>query len=326
MRPLLIHGLLLVLACGCATAPTAQAAEAYDRFPDKLLDMGTASEEGIFHRIGGGLCEEANKARERTLVRCVASPTSGPDYNLQALSEGVMRLGLAFSGLSRSPVPASTRHLMTLYDSPIVVIGRGAAGIRDIGDIRGKRIEIGTPTSGRRLLVDQLLEALGLPLSEFAGTTELSSPSALGAAFCNAEVDVIIEGYGLPDSTYERLARDCGGVFLHIPEAARELMLIQYPGLQRVDIDIGRFTGKPGETLPTLDQKVILVTDERVGQEALQRFIATVLAAAKNVRKIDPHLAGFDAESALLPLPAIPSHAAVAAFLQRAAARPKVAK
>ena len=56
-----------LLLAGCA-APPLQApsgtARAGASFPDKLLDIGTAYEQGTFHRIGSGLCEEINKARE----------------------------------------------------------------------------------------------------------------------------------------------------------------------------------------------------------------------------------------------------------------------
>jgi TRAP transporter TAXI family solute receptor len=305
---------LLLSACASAPPPAphdAPRAAAMASFPDKLLDLGTAYEQGTFHRLGRGLCDEVNKARERTQVRCVAYPTSGPDYNLQATAEGVHRLGMAFSAMSRAPLPDSTRHLLTLYDTPVMIVARRAAGITDLRRLQGKQVELGPATSGRRLIAETVLDALGVTTADVGRAVESATTAAMVEAFCRGELDLIIEGYGLPDAAYERLLRQCGGELLTLPEDISLALQQRHPGLEPVDLPVGRYTGRSGEKLRTLHQQVILVTDEKVGSEALTRFIVTMLGATAQLRKLDPHLADFDANSALAPLPQLASHAAV---------------
>lgn len=313
MRASLIVAIALATAvalAGCAGAPPHAPRPSAIGFPDKLLDMGTAYENGTLHRIGTGLCEEVNKARERTQVRCVAYPTSGPDYNLQATVEGVFRLGLAFSAMSRSPMPDGIRHLLTLYDAPLMVVARREAGITDLRNLQNKRVEIGAATSGRRLVAENVLDALGVNPRQLQAT-EFATTDALIAAFCSGKVDLIIEGYGLPDAAYERLLRQCGGQLVPLPDDVRQVLQQRHPGLEPVDLSVERYTGQRGDRLATLHQQVIVVTDEKVGSEALTRFLGTALGATAQLRRLDPHMADFSAFTALAPLPHLPSHPAV---------------
>jgi TRAP-type uncharacterized transport system substrate-binding protein len=99
-----------------------------------------------------------------------------------------------------------------------------------------------------------------------------------------------------------------------LPEDVRRTLMDRHAGLEPINLPIGRYTGQPDAQLPTLHQQVILVTDEKVGSEALTRFIVTTLAATAQIRKLDPHLAEFSANSALAPLPHLVSHPAVVRF------------
>src|SRR5262249_22850215 len=70
-------------------------------------------------------------------------------------------------GLGSSPQPMrKLRGVAVLYTTPLHLLVRESSGIRNIGDVRGKRVFLGAEGSPTEFTVRTTLEALGLKLSD----------------------------------------------------------------------------------------------------------------------------------------------------------------
>ena len=267
-------------------------------FPDKLIKLGTSAEGGVFHVMGQNICTEVNKQLESTQVRCIAYPTGGTEYNIEALKNGRLQLGFAFSA-SGIPFPRGVQELITLYKAPLVLIARAGAGITSPSDLRGKRIGIGAPTSTRRQLLNAIIEPAGITPDELVAAPDLPT-AKLADLFCDGQVDAIVESLGIPSTFYERLVKRCGGVVVNFDEGLVEKMVQREPRFSKTVIRSNLFPGDDsGRVLSTVTQKLMLVTSTDVSPEALKRFAATLLAAAPELKRLNRSFAAFNELDAL---------------------------
>ncbi len=160
--------LALVLPAAAAAAPP-------DEFFDKLLSLGTGTQGGAFWPIGESLCRQVNLQRAQQQIRCVASPTAGSVYNLNAVAHGRLQLGIAQEDLvldhvggRRGPGFDSLRLVAVLHDSPVSVVVRRSAGISELSQIKGLRINLGNRGSGQFTVSSAIVAALGLQEKDFA--------------------------------------------------------------------------------------------------------------------------------------------------------------
>jgi len=271
-------------------------------FPDKLIKLGTSAEGGVFHAMGENICTEVNKQLESTQVRCIAYPTGGTEYNIEAIKNGRLQLGFAFSA-SGVPFPLGIEELITLYKAPLILIAREGAGIAAPSDLRGKRIGIGTPTSTRRQLLNAIIEPAGVSAGELVAAPDLPT-AKLADLFCDGQVDAIVESLGIPSGLYEKLLKNCGGVVVNFDARFVDRMVQREPRFSRTAIHGNLFPGDDsGRVLLTVTQKLMLVTSTNVSPEALKRFATTLMAAAPELKRLNRSFAAFNELDALPTLP-----------------------
>ena len=304
MKSLLIILSALLASLSACSTPTP------NNFGDKLMSLGTASETGVFHPIGKGICNLVNEAREATAVRCIAYTTGGPDYNAQAVGVGDLKLGFAFSALSRTPFPSSLRHVLTVYEAPIAILVKKEAAIKSVDDLRGKRMNIGSATSGKRLLIDTVFKSAKLTIKELALAKELETNDMV-EAFCNNEIDAVIEAFSTPNPIYDRLVKQCGGEFLPLTPGLIAQLIKDNPKLEQVSIRTYDEAAKAEVVRVTAGQKIILVAQESTDPEAVYRFLKSLLSDLNKVRSINSLLGDFNVQQALRPVNGFPSHEGV---------------
>lgn len=212
----------------CVVGAIAAFADDTARAGDKFLALGTASTRGTYFPVGNTLCKLINEKRDRHLVRCLAYPTGGSVYNIQALTSGELDIAItrsdlaykAFNGLNQFAAIGANRQLRTvtnLYSQPVVITVRKDSGINSFDDFKGKIINIGNRGSGKRAIADQMFKIMGWTKADFAGTTEFSTRGQ-SKPFCDQKVDILIESIGLPAPLYDNLAANCDAKFIDIPE------------------------------------------------------------------------------------------------------------
>jgi TRAP transporter TAXI family solute receptor len=149
--------------CACRPSVPAQAAPALVRF-------STGTPGGGFYPLGEGLA----RAYQRSLqaVTFQINPTAGAVTNVEAIQRGDADLGFAFAdvaymayigrlGGASGPFDR-LRGVAVLQLTPVhLVVGRDSR-IREVGDLRGRRIGVGPPGSGTALTAGLILQAFGI--------------------------------------------------------------------------------------------------------------------------------------------------------------------
>ena len=155
---------IALFACACTQPPAARTAPLVVRF-------STGTPGGGFYPLGEGLA----RAYEQSLrpITFQVTPTAGAVTNVEAIQSGEADLGLAFAdvayiayvGRLGGRVPQAfdrLRGIAVMQLTPVhLVVGRDSR-IREVGDLRGRRIGVGPPGSGTALTAGLILQAFGI--------------------------------------------------------------------------------------------------------------------------------------------------------------------
>jgi NMT1 family protein len=89
-------------------------------------------------------------------------PGAGSVETLTRLVAGTADVGFVQGGTARAVDASDLTALGGVFDEPVWVIHRRAVQLADLSELRGRRVAVGEPGSGTRLLALQLLSETGL--------------------------------------------------------------------------------------------------------------------------------------------------------------------
>lgn len=139
----------------------------------KVFKIATGEYMGRYYPTAGAIAEIVNNKQEEFGFRCVAKPTSGSVYNINAIMAGDMEFGIvqsdsqyqAFNGLDEWKDKGPQKDLRTmfsLYTESVTLLASVDSGIKTIQDLKGKRVYIGEIGSGSRQNAMDALNAAGI--------------------------------------------------------------------------------------------------------------------------------------------------------------------
>lgn len=287
-------GLGLVMACAALQArPTID-----DNFHDKLMQLGSGPEGGSFGPIGETLCETLNAARKTTLIRCVPVRSAGSFFNIHAVANGSLQLGMGQEDLAAQAYANSTfktgtklRAVALLHNSPIAIMVRKASGISTLSQIRKGIVNIGNKGAGYYANALMVLKAMNLREEDLAGVTYLQ-PTDFIRAFCEGKLDVIFNALAHPSSQYRQL-RACGGEFLDIPPDIIKRLMAENRWLRPMTIPAAMYDAQQGE-VSTVGMRNLLITNAGVDDEAIFRVAMLLRAQHAQLLADQPNLSSME--------------------------------
>lgn len=291
--PTRAHSVVSLFSCTvwCLLGLLMSPAQAHDRgddFGDKLLLMGTGPEGGSYSPVGRAVCDAVNRRRSDTLVRCVPVASAGSIFNINAVENGSLQLGIAqedllhkaFSDPNRKNA-ARLRVVARLHDSSIGIMVRKAAGISSLADLRRAVVNVGNLGSATSADAQTLLQALDLDSNDLKEATRFT-PDAYVKAFCEGRVDVVINSVAHPAGQFSRL-RACDGELLPISAPVAQRMMTINPMLRPMVIPAGAYD--PAQPpVPTLGIRNLLIARDTVDPEAVFRLVTRLHAELDRLR------------------------------------------
>jgi len=266
---------------------------------DKFVALGTGSPNGTYFPVGKGICELVNDRRLEHGVRCIAYNTGGSVYNIQAVMSGELEMGItrsdlafqahdglnAFKAIGPNP---EIRAVTTLYAMPIAVLVKKDAEIEKFADLEGKRINIGNKGSGKRSVAELIMNIMGWQRGDFSAVLELSTKK-MGKAFCDGNVDILIEGLGNPSKFYEQMVKDCGGKFIAVPKEVVAKIKKKFPYFASLSIPGKIYSGTP-DPVGTFGFKATLVTKREVHGDTVYDIVSSIFSKFKKFQEKHPSL------------------------------------
>ena len=245
---------------------------------DQYVTIGTGGVTGVYYPTGGSICRLVNKDRASHGVRCTVESTGGSVYNINTIRAGELDLGVAqsdwqyhaYNGTSKfADAGAFTdlRAVFSVHPEPFTVVARADSGIRDLMDLKGKRVNIGNPGSGQRGTMEVLMEALGWDKSTFALASELKS-SEQSKALCDNKIDAMVFTVGHPSGSIKEATTSCDSVLVNVTGSAVDGLVSNNGFYRTATIPGGMYNGNPYDTV-TFDVGATVVSSAAVSEPVI---------------------------------------------------------
>lgn len=312
--PLVIGSLLSVLA---AIGTTAHAQE------QRYFLIGTAALSGVYYPTGGAICRLVNAAQ--TEIRCAVEPTDGSVANIAAMQDGELDFAVVQSDVQAaalqgtgvfSGVPAydGLRAVFSIYPEPLHVMVHAQGGLSRVGDMAGKRINIGNVGSGTRIPAQLLLNGAGLEADDL-GLAAALPPFEQAGALCGGRIDAAIWVAGLPNAAAMDAMSRCEVKLMDLSGEARDRILAQNPAYVAATIPGATYPGNPVD-VATWGPVATLVTDAATPDAIVSMLVSAVFDGIDAFRGLHPALGDLNVEDMVTHGLSAPLHPAARAYYE----------
>lgn len=290
---------LTVAAAACAAALAAGYAPSAPAQQQRFITIGTGGVTGVYYPAGGAICRIVNRDRAKHGLRCSVESTGGSVFNVNALRAGEIEFGVSQSDVQFYAIKgqqqfakdgpfADLRAVFALHPEPFTVVARKEAGVTKFEDFKGKRFNVGNPGSGTRASMEQLLNAMGWKLGDFALAAELR-PDEHGQALCDGKIDGFFYGVGHPSANIQDPTTICGAKLISLTGPAIDKLVKENPFYAYATIPGGLYPNNPQETR-TFGVQATLVSSAKVPADVVYTVVKSVFDNLEEFKKLHPAL------------------------------------
>jgi uncharacterized protein len=204
------------LACWAAAALLLAGCGGSDHSSDtpaparETLTVATGGQGGIYAVWGAELAKQITKRLEGYRGR--SAPTTGSVENLERVRDGKAQIALTLGDTALDAVegreafdrPVALTALAQIYPSYVQLVTRADAQIATLADLKGKRVGVGAPDSGTRVVTDRVLDVAKLDPRAFERRPLGVAESA--TALEHGTIDAFFWSGGVPTAAVAELA------------------------------------------------------------------------------------------------------------------------
>lgn len=300
-------------------APTVSAAE--------FITIGTGGVTGVYYPTGGSICRLVNKGRKQHGVRCSVESTGGSVYNINTIRGGDLDMGVAqsdwqyhaYNGTSKFKDQGAFKDLRAVFSvhpEPFTVVARADSGIKNIADLKGKRVNIGNPGSGQRGTMEVLMAAMGWDKSTFALASELKS-SEQSSALCDNKIDAMVFTVGHPSGSIKEATTSCDSVLVNVTGPAVDKLVKDNDYYRYATIPGGMYRGTDSDT-KTFGVGATFVSSTRTPSNTVYHVVKSVFENFNDFRKLHPAFANLKKEEMMKDGLSAPLHDGAAKYYKEA--------
>lgn len=288
--------------CLAIMAMTGGGAEAAER---KTLVIAGGEVTGYYFPVAGAICRVINKDRPHGMT-CAVMPSSGSAANLALLRSGDADLALVQSRAAQQaaageegfkdagPMP-DLRALMALHGEVSVVVTRPGSGIEQLGDLKGKRVNLGRPGSFQRAMAETVLDASGLSQGDLSVLVELDL-SEQAAELCQGNIDAAVFTGVHPMAEVQTVVEECGATLVSIRSKSMDSFLRRSPAVARFALKGGTYEGQK-EDVAGIGLKTLLVSNG-LSSDQVSDVVKAVWSNFGNFTRLHPVLRGLSKSDA----------------------------
>lgn len=286
--------------------------------------IGAGDPQSTDFKVGRVLCRLLMRSGED--IACTALDSPDAVFNLSNVRGGAIEFGLASSDWQFHAVNHSgpfqfmddtyetLRTVFSLHAVPFTVLARRDADIAALDDLKGRRVNIGSPGSGQRAMMDLVMAAKGWNQDDFQHTEELPAAQQ-SLALCHNRVQAMVDTLSHPDADIERVATLCDAALIGADDALVARLLAAHPYFSDVAIPGGLYPNN-GEPVRSFGVRATVVTSSDVPAETVRALAAAVFENLDRLRRMHPALADLDPAKMITEGLTAPLHDGAAAYYQ----------
>jgi TRAP transporter TAXI family solute receptor len=262
----------------------------------QFVSIGTGGVTGVYYPTGGAICRLVNKKRKEHGIRCSAESTGGSIFNINTIRAGELEFGVAqsdwqyhaYNGTSKFKDNGKfekLRAVFSVHAEPVTIIARADAGISNVSDLKGKRVNIGNPGSGTRGTWEVLEKTLGWERSDLALAAGMKS-SETSAAVCDGKLDAYFWLVGHPSALTQESIASCATNLVNAVTPEIDKLVADTPYYRTAVIPAGMYNNK--EDIKTFGVGATFVTSADVPEKVVYEVVKAVFENIDQFKKLHP--------------------------------------
>jgi hypothetical protein len=294
MAPLAAVFVIAISAAGIVSSDRARAAG---------VIIGAGDEAPVHFHVGRAICRAISTSIEGETCRTERIEGRDAAEPLAVLSEvrnGAIEIGIvssdwvhhAFTG--SGPVEfmdvgfENLKILMLLHGEPFTVIARRDAGISKLSDLAGKRVNIGVPGSNQRVVMGQVMTAMGWSRDSFSLADELTGPDQ-SLALCHDRIQAMVAITTHPDADLAKTMALCDAELVEVAGAEIAGLIADKPYFSAAEIPAGSYENQSA-AVRTFGVRVVAVVSDDMPDTVAYDIIQAVFADFDRFKRVHPAL------------------------------------
>jgi len=293
----------------------------------QFVSIGTGGVTGVYYPTGGAICRLVNKNRKKTGIRCSVESTGGSVFNINAIRQGELEMGVAQSDWQYHAMKGTSkfkdagpfeklRAVFSVHAEPATLVVRADSGIKEFADLKGKRVNVGQPGSGTVATYDVIAEAYGQKRSDLKLAAELKS-SEMGQALCDNKIDAYFILVGHPAGLIKETTTTCDARIANIHGEAVTKLVDENSFYRYASVPAGMYTGND-TAAKTMGVGATFVTSSDVGEDVIYEVVKAVFENFDDFRKLHPAFKNLKKTEMVSASLSAPLHAGAAKYYKEA--------
>lgn len=293
----LILALVMTMSilAGCSSsekpAATTAATTAENAAPAELdayavsgnMTMGTASSTGTFYYVGAAI---GNAVSEAGKLNVLVQATAGSNENVALAQSGDIDLGMAncdalyaaYNGEMgyKDAGKQDIQEVAALYNSQLHVFVTEKSGIKDISELKGKKVCVGSQGTSYLFINEAILNAYGITLDDIKPFYMNYAESA--EALANGDIDASFQTGGYPIAGIQQYAATTAFRMLPVSEEVINKVHEQYPFANPAVIPAGIYENQSNESeVATLAYMTCLFCSSKAKDDQVYAFVKLMM-------------------------------------------------
>jgi len=283
----------------------------------RALVVVTGTTAGVYHPLGEALAR-IYSARIPG-IQVSAQTSTGSAFNVEAVQKG--RADVAFTqgdvaysafrqGSSGDPRPHSDlRAIAVLYTNVAQIVVRRDSPVRNVRELRGRRVGVGPPGSNSEQTSRTVMDALGFKPGDLHAESLGFDEAANRIVAGQLDASFMMLSYPVPAI---RAANEAAGIrLLTVDRTVVDRIRERYPFFRPTVIPRESYAGQDGD-VTTLGVDNLLVCHADLDEELVHELTRLLIESVPDLVKAHVAARGIDPEQA--PTAPIPLHAGAARF------------
>jgi len=263
-----------------------------------FVTIGTGGITGVYYPTGGAIAGMVNKKKKEYGIRATVESTGGSVFNVNAVMNGDLEFGIvqsdrqyqAYYGLAEwkdKGAQKNLRSVFAIHPESLTLIAAVDSGIRDIKDLRGKKVNIGNPGSGTRQPAIDALETVGIDINKDLKAESIKASEA-PSLLQDGRIDAFFYVVGHPNGAIKEATSGARKVrFASV--TGMDKLLAKHPYYANTVISHVMYPGAQNEKdIATIGSKATLVTSAKVPDEIVYAITKEVFENFEAFKKLHP--------------------------------------
>ena len=250
---------LLVLALVAGCSPETQ---------DEFVKIATGGTAGVYFPLGGAVAEILNKNVEG--INASSESTGASVANINMLRDQEVELAFIQNDITYYAAYGVEMYeddkveglygISTIYPETVQIVTLEKTGIKNINDVKGKRVAVGAAGSGTEANARQILEAHDITYDDI--TVQYLSFAEAASNLKDGNVDVAFVTAGFPTAAIMDIGSQHEVVLLEVAEDIAEQMIEEYPFYSNIVIPAGTYADQEEDVNTVAVMAMLVVTDD----------------------------------------------------------------